>query len=236
MKRHFLNLVLFVLAGTVVAIVVAILVPLIAQDHMYSRSNVWLDQDHHVGWRMSVTTGQQWIDVDRHPVAPVPPDNRLVRRGLEIPDDVHEAIGFRARIVNGGVRSIPSWAELSDMQPDYPAVAVAQGWPWQSLYHHRMLTMPVGTHGWIALWPQAAHRYQPPHREIGIPIFIRWPQMIANCLFYTAILWLPFAGFRFARRRIRARRGQCPACAYPIGASNVCTECGKPVTPRPLIE
>ena len=29
-----------------------------------------------------------------------------------------------------------------------------------------------------------------------------------------------------------AKRGQCPACGYPIGTSPVCTECGKPVTPR----
>jgi hypothetical protein len=28
-------------------------------------------------------------------------------------------------------------------------------------------------------------------------------------------------------KRSRARRGLCPACAYPIGTSPVCTECGK---------
>ena len=27
----------------------------------------------------------------------------------------------------------------------------------------------------------------------------------------------------------RIKRGLCPACAYPVGASDVCTECGKPV-------
>ena len=57
-----------------------------------------------------------------------------------------------------------------------------------------------------------------------------WPGFAINTIFYAAILWLPFAVFRFARRRIRARRGQCPACAYPVGKSDVCTECGKPVT------
>ena len=54
-----------------------------------------------------------------------------------------------------------------------------------------------------------------------------WPGFAINTLFYAAILWLPFAGFRFVRRRIRTRRGQCPACAYPIGTSDVCTECGR---------
>jgi hypothetical protein len=42
-------------------------------------------------------------------------------------------------------------------------------------------------------------------------------------------LWLLFAAPGWVRRRIRARRGQCPACAYPVGASTVCTECGRPV-------
>jgi hypothetical protein len=59
-----------------------------------------------------------------------------------------------------------------------------------------------------------------------------WPGFAINTIFYAAILWLLFATPGFVRRRLRARRGQCPACAYPVGASNVCTECGRPVTPR----
>ena len=62
-----------------------------------------------------------------------------------------------------------------------------------------------------------------------LPYAPLWPGFAINMVFYAAVLWLPFAGFRFARRRIRARRGQCPACAYPIGTSNVCTECGAAV-------
>ena len=57
-----------------------------------------------------------------------------------------------------------------------------------------------------------------------------------NTMFYAAMLWLLFAALHpggFVRRRIRARRGQCPACAYPIGASNVCTECGVALRVRP---
>ncbi len=48
-----------------------------------------------------------------------------------------------------------------------------------------------------------------------------------NTLFYTTILWLlipsPFA----LRRFLRLRRGLCPKCAYPMGESYVCTECGE---------
>lgn len=57
-----------------------------------------------------------------------------------------------------------------------------------------------------------------------------WPGFAINTLFYAAVLWGLFA-FPFAMRRrlvIRGRikRGKCPACAYPVGSSLVCTECG----------
>ncbi|MCI0674411.1 MAG: hypothetical protein L0Y42_01395 [Phycisphaerales bacterium] len=56
-----------------------------------------------------------------------------------------------------------------------------------------------------------------------------WPGFAINTLFYAAILSLLFAAPGFVRRRRRIKRGLCPACAYPIGASETCTECGKPV-------
>ncbi len=59
------------------------------------------------------------------------------------------------------------------------------------------------------------------------PIF---PGFLINTLFYTAVLWLvSFAPFT-ARRLIRRRGGQCAKCAYPIGTSPVCTECGTAVS------
>jgi hypothetical protein len=62
-----------------------------------------------------------------------------------------------------------------------------------------------------------------------IPYSPLWPGFAINTIFYAAILWLLFTVPRFVRRRIRARGGQCPACAYPVGASDVCTECGAAV-------
>ncbi len=34
------------------------------------------------------------------------------------------------------------------------------------------------------------------------------------------------SGLLFARCRLRVHRGLCPACAYPVGTSSVCRECG----------
>jgi hypothetical protein len=56
-----------------------------------------------------------------------------------------------------------------------------------------------------------------------------WPGFAINALFYAAVLWLLFAAPFALRRRRRIKRGLCPACAYPVGASDACTECGKPL-------
>jgi hypothetical protein len=59
-----------------------------------------------------------------------------------------------------------------------------------------------------------------------------WPGFAINTLFYAGILWVMFAAPFALRRRRRIKRGLCPACAYPVGDSSVCTECGKTVQPR----
>ncbi|MCI0348786.1 MAG: hypothetical protein L0Z53_05115, partial [Acidobacteriales bacterium] len=59
-----------------------------------------------------------------------------------------------------------------------------------------------------------------------------WPGFAINTIFYATFLWLLFAAPGLVRRRIRIKRGLCPACAYPVGESPTCTECGKPVIRR----
>ena len=56
-----------------------------------------------------------------------------------------------------------------------------------------------------------------------------WPGFAINTIFYAAMLWVVFFVPGIVKRRVRRRRGLCPACAYPVSASKVCTECGKPV-------
>jgi hypothetical protein len=53
-----------------------------------------------------------------------------------------------------------------------------------------------------------------------------WPGFAINTLFYAAILWMLFAAPFALRQRSRIKRGLCPACAYPVGESPICTECG----------
>ena len=59
-----------------------------------------------------------------------------------------------------------------------------------------------------------------------------WPGFAVNTLFYAAVLWLLIPGPFVLRRVIRVKRGLCPACAYPMGESAVCSECGKALAVR----
>jgi hypothetical protein len=100
------------------------------------------------------------------------------------------------------------------------------------------------TYGWILKpqrgWPLSAlsmERQRPERwyasRDVELPVVPLWPGFAINALFYAVILWLLFAAPFALRRRRRIKRGLCLACAYPIGESEVCTECGRPHTVKP---
>jgi hypothetical protein len=65
-----------------------------------------------------------------------------------------------------------------------------------------------------------------------LPLRPIWPGFAINTVFYTTLLWLLFAAPFALRRRLRIRRNLCPHCAYPVGTSGVCTECGKAIKPN----
>jgi hypothetical protein len=62
------------------------------------------------------------------------------------------------------------------------------------------------------------------------PIEPLWIGTVINTMLYAAVLWGLFAMFfallRNRRSKRRIKRGLCPACAYPFGESNICSECG----------
>ena len=140
---------------------------------------------------------------------------------------------------NEGFRE-PYWVDAN---------CISAGWPLFSLRGFEWTYHPVGdrTIAPKTSWRMALHIDRNPPRKWSspewtspsaalclesIPLELLPMGFAVNTIVYAAILWLLFAAPFALRRRIRARRGQCPACAYPIGTSNVCTECGKAVTPR----
>jgi hypothetical protein len=104
------------------------------------------------------------------------------------------------------------------------------GWPLYALershwtkilevYQHRH-ALPLTP--WLAEWLGTEY----------LPLRPIWPGFVINTLLYAAILWLLFVLPFALRHRSRIRRGLCPQCAYPIGASDTCTECGAGVKTR----
>jgi hypothetical protein len=72
----------------------------------------------------------------------------------------------------------------------------------------------------------------PIHYPRVLPLWPIWSGFLLNTLFYAVALWLLICGPFSLRRLIRVRRGLCPKCTYPMGASDVCTECGKSLPKR----
>lgn len=101
--------------------------------------------------------------------------------------------------------------------------AIWAGWPAHSIFGTR--TFSGELRGAVEIWWKT-----PNQRPLSMPRYLptrpRWPGFAINTDFYASIFWL-ICGAPFAlRRRLRARRGQCQQCGYPIGVSPVCTECG----------
>jgi hypothetical protein len=71
-------------------------------------------------------------------------------------------------------------------------------------------------------------RYKDGSKRI-FPIHPIFPGFAINTIFYAAVLWVLFAVPLKVRRWRRIKRGVCVRCAYPVGASAVCSECGTPV-------
>ncbi len=63
-------------------------------------------------------------------------------------------------------------------------------------------------------------------RDIVLPFHPIWSGVIINTLFYAALIWGVVSGPGAARQAFRKYHSRCPACAYPIGTSATCTECG----------
>ena len=97
------------------------------------------------------------------------------------------------------------------------------GWPARSL----------STEYWLHTkdWGRNVGRSSQRESKELVPMHPLWPGFAINTIFYAAILWLLFAFPFVIRRRRRIKRGLCPACAYPVGDSAVCSECGKNVNP-----
>jgi hypothetical protein len=142
-----------------------------------------------------------------------------------------------------GTMSLPLWAsslktptqgfKRLDLH-DERRIIIARGWPLVSMcaeitFLSRSLVRPrYDVSGALHLSNTLEVDKVPkmiPYRPI-------WLGFLLSMMFYAAVLWIMWAIPFTLRKQLRRRRGLCAACAYPVGASVVCTECGSPVVPR----
>jgi hypothetical protein len=67
----------------------------------------------------------------------------------------------------------------------------------------------------------------------ALPLHPIFPGFAINTIFYAAVLWVLFAVPGRVRRWRRIKRGVCVHCAYPVGTSFLCSECGTAVHGAP---
>ena len=115
------------------------------------------------------------------------------------------------------------------------AVRIHAGWPMHALAGHWRARTGAGTVTAMR-WHRSALVIVPwgATQKRALPLHPIWPGFAANTLIYAAALWLLFWSALASRRLIRRRRGLCPACAYPMGESEVCTECGRELPARKI--
>jgi hypothetical protein len=140
---------------------------------------------------------------------------------------------------------LPAWAGAARPGADFPDGAQvgrhvdARGWPMLAVRSSLQFTMPQRASGSPTLQQMVTvsggflhpgDRNTPWVRMLDarvLPFVPIWPGFLINTLLYGAVLWLLICGPPALRRSVRLRRGRCPRCGYPAGASSVCTECGR---------
>ncbi len=142
----------------------------------------------------------------------------------------------------------PSWAPWPpDPRPELyeTALFVAAGWPFEgavgascsdydSRWHEPRTFAAQDRAARVGQWSHAVvlQKQNGPFTARVLPFGFIWPGFTFNTLFYSIMLWLLIAGPLVLRWFIRLRRGFCPKCAYPIGESSVCSECGQGLPKR----
>ena len=138
---------------------------------------------------------------------------------------------------------VPSWSQLQRPPHRFEdrschgvsQVVDSRGWPLRMLWSEPVTTywcdttthqsnpvaggIATSLREWNSLYGDVFPR--------TLPLRPIWSGISVNTVLYAAILWVLSGGPFFLRRRLRLRRGLCPSCAYPMGASPTCTECGK---------
>ncbi len=216
MKRSFVTILIFLLAGAVVNVGIA------------WGCAAWLD----------VFRGQHQRVTDRNTDLGVFRAAKFSRSGAVY----FETLRWRGRVPVGSPvddpnELLPAWTGLTAPTPafesreypfEYRAVDV-RGWPMRSLWLEYVGHTSSGVldvqGGLVTSGLRTMSRYGQSF-PVALPLLPLWPGFAVNTLLYAAVLWSLSGGPFILRRLVRVQRGRCVKCGYPRGDTTVCTECG----------
>lgn len=110
------------------------------------------------------------------------------------------------------------------------------GWPTKSLCGERRQQVGWGVFAELPATPSAVFvsaipppQFLKPLPNRFLPLAPLWPSFLLSTLLYALLFALLVYGPLLLRQLLRTRAGLCPNCAYPIGTSSACSECGTPL-------
>ena len=131
---------------------------------------------------------------------------------------------------------VPAASQYAPLNDDDFRTIDARGWPFLGLWGGVQEPNPNTTFGprapsrtyYALVWNdgQPLTNRMAAERHVVLPLRPIWPGFASNTIFYAALLWLLIGALFVLRRFLRLKRGLCPKCAYPVGESPICSECG----------
>lgn len=232
------------IAALLTLVGIAIVLPVIDSDSKPTSSPVYYDPGTRTAWQEHKTSSRSWITVNTSPIGGTSHRSAdatsVSALELAMPTDVSklERVFGRSRHVDGGSKTLPSWAakELSRGSPDEYSV-IQYGWPARALEHCRWRSLDgaVEIRSWLGLLKVRKEFPSPTmvsgvQVELGVPLRIVWRGFMIDAGLFLATVLGSWVFFRLLRSSWRLRRGLCERCGYVVGTTNRCPECGfKPI-------
>src|SRR5688572_8974235 len=201
MKRRLIKLGLFLIAGAIVNVVVAWGRSVPSSVVVETRDRL-VNEDDIAWWRKRASAG--FAD------APVGVSEFFGFARFTLFMHEEEWSGNNRSLGNNCFRSMHGWPMLCLERDSW---VDRKAW---KVYDNSSLTLPKP-------WPF------PTSRTVRLPTRPILIGVLVNSVFYAVAIALTVHVLAAVRRWRRIKHGLCPACAYPIGQSPICTECGGPV-------
>ncbi|MCI0631313.1 MAG: hypothetical protein L0Y44_11750 [Phycisphaerales bacterium] len=226
MKRRLLKLGLLILAGAIVNVAVAECCAIWSPMQIHQPGYAWNAPTKEFGIDLLVPP-HWWLDIDK-----------LSLDGVSYDEFSGFGVHSKQIVVQHGPQYVDgriAWRLLHVHRAGWPLRCLqCQGsLEWDDRRFRRAVRKEMAWDSGVKAPSLFKHvktnRYRITEYRHPFPLGVVCPGFAINTIFYAAILWLLFAAPSFIRRRIRIKRGLCPACAYPVGESETCTECGKPI-------